>query len=50
MDYLIIVKWMTNFYDENTGELVQTIPAIITTLIDMALTFGGVSSTNGELI
>lgn len=49
MDYLIVVKWTTSFRDAN-GNLVSTIPAIITTLIDLALKVGGVSDTNGPLI
>jgi hypothetical protein len=49
MDFLIIQKWNTNFRKEN-GDLVTTIPAIITTLIDLALKIGGVSDTNGPLI
>lgn len=49
MDFLIILKWATNFRDSN-GNLVPTIPAIITTLIDLALKMGGVSDANGPLV
>lgn len=49
MDFLIIEKWLTDFRNPN-GTLKKSIPAIITTLIDLALKMGGVSDTNGPLI
>jgi hypothetical protein len=49
MDFLIIKKWNTN-YRLPDGKLEDTIPAVITTLIDLALKMGGVSDSNGPLI
>lgn len=49
MDYLIFAKWATNFRTEDHG-YTDKIPAIITTLIDMALKMGGISDTNGSLV
>ncbi len=49
MDYLIFAKWNINYLTGDTIETVQYIPSIITTLIDMALKFGGISKTNGAI-
>ena len=43
MDYLIIIKWMTNFQDNS-----DKAPSIITTMITMALSMGTPAASNHQ--
>ncbi|EGR28847.1 v-type ATPase 116kda subunit family protein, putative [Ichthyophthirius multifiliis] len=51
MDYLIFAKWNIDHSVVNSGKKIedQRMPSIITTLIDMALSLGGVKEKNGAI-